>query len=687
MTTVATLANRCYLHFPRILRLLLLVTAVNVLFFFSLRLIFWFLFNNPDETIPAATLLKSFYIGLKFDTRLALMLVLPLFLLGWNKWFSPFSSARHRLAWLIYFGLAQFFVVIAYTSDFGYYAYMTSRLDATSLRLLQNPLISAQMVWQTYPVIWGALILALVMIGYQVVTRRILDRVSGHEVHPIRKRHKLWVVPVSLFFFLFGIYGKFSFYPLRWSDAFFSTYEFASAVALNPVLYFMDTLKNRDSGYNIETTKQHYPRIADYLGLEKPADGSVQFRRHVKSHAPVGGKPNVVMVFLESFAAFKVGAFGNPLNPTPNFDKLASEGIFYTHFYTPHTGTARSVFTALTGIPDIEQQKTSSRNPLIVKQKMIVNEFRGYEKLYFLGGSTSWGNIRGILSGNIPGLQMYEEGSYSDESQRVDVWGIPDLQLFREANKVLREKRDKPFFAIIQTAGNHRPYTIPTENEGFRYEKRGKAELLKFGFHSEEEYNSFRFMDHSVGKFMEMARKEGYYNNTIFAFFGDHGLGGRGDHIPNYIKQLNLHHVHVPFVIYAPGLLKKAERHDAVAGEVDVLPTLAGLALPEYTNTTFGRDLRDPRFDGQRYAFTIKHTQIPEIGVVGDKYYFQMYADGSNQRLFRLDAPEPRINVIKSHPDAANQLHQLCIGLYETAKYVRFNNAPSAGQTNHIVKQ
>ena len=80
------------------------------------------------------------------------------------------------------------------------------------------------------------------------------------------------------------------------------------------------------------------------------------------------------------------------------------------------------VYTAWvsTGIPDIELNKTSSRNPLIVDQHTIINSFDNYKKFYFLGGSASWANIRGLLTANIPNLEIYEEGSYA--SPRVDVW-------------------------------------------------------------------------------------------------------------------------------------------------------------------------------------------------------------------------------------------------------------------------
>jgi len=676
MNSVGLYLQPFFHKLPRLFRLLLGILAINITLFVLFRFIFWLIFHNPDDAVPGLNLLKAFYIGFKFDLRLALLLALPLFLLGWLKWLGPFHSRLHRHFWVAYFTLVQLFTFLFYTTDFGYYAYLSMRLDATSLRFLENPLISAQMVWQTYPVIWGMLALLLITAIYTYGLARLFKWVSAQQAPVLRKRHRAWIAPLSFFVVLFGLYGKFSFYPLRWSDAFFSTHQFASAVALNPVIYFFDTLKNKDSHYDINKAREHYPDMVAYLGIQQADAETLNYRREIKSDHHHGQRPNVVMVFLESFAAFKVGAFGNPLNPTPNFDKLADDGLFFNRFFTPHTGTARSVFTAMTGIPDIELSKTSSRNPLIVKQHTIINAFKGYEKFYFLGGSANWGNIRGILAGNIPGLQIYEEGSYSADSPRIDVWGISDLHLFREAHRVLKAKQDKPFFAIIQTSGNHRPYTIPEDNMGFKRDTQSNETLKRFGFHSDGEYNSFRFMDHSVGKFIEMARREPYFNNTIFAFFGDHGLAGAGEHIPKYETQLNLHHGHVPFVIYSPGLIKKPATQNKIASEVDVLPTLAGLALPEYANTSLGRDLLDTQFDKQRYAFTIEHSRTPRIGLLGDQFYYQMYADGRDKRLYRLDAAKPRENILQQQAKIAKTMQQLCIGLYETAKYMRFNNAP-----------
>jgi phosphoglycerol transferase MdoB-like AlkP superfamily enzyme len=378
------------------------------------------------------------------------------------------------------------------------------------------------------------------------------------------------------------------------------------------------------------------------------------------------------MIYLESFAGYKTGAFGNPLNPTPYFDKLHADGVAFLNFYTPHTGTARSVFAGITGLPDIEPNKTSSRNPLVVEQHTVIRHLTNHEKFYFIGGSANWGNIRGILSHNIPDLHLYEEGSY--DSPRMDVWGISDLHLFEEANQVLR-KQQKPFFAIIQTSGNHRPYNIPEDNRGFQKRQIDKKRLEKAGFISNDEFNSFRFMDHSIALFMEAARKEEYFDNTIFVFFGDHGISGyAGEHSNPYMTQLDLSGLHTPLLFYAPKLLGKPRLIQRVASEVDIIPTLASLTGTPHINTTMGRDLFDPQFDNDRYAFTIMHGKNARIGLLSETFYFRSLEDGSNPELFALDNSSERTNIFDKHPEIAQQMQELCFGIYETTKYMLHNN-------------
>lgn len=662
---------------PALTRFLILGIAINVIIFTAFRFLFLKVFYNPHDPLQWSQLAESLYIGFKFDLRMGILINLPVFIFAWIKYIGMFKSGFGRWLWVVYLTLINLAVIILYVSDLGHYAYLETRLNATILSYLYNPDISVGMVWETYPVVWYGLGFAAFVLLYAFSVRWLILKSAKDSVTPPSRWMKGITTAMMIPLLSAGIYGKFSHYPLRWSDAYYSSHPFAATLALNPVLYFFDTFGNREKDYDEAEVKKNYNTLVSYLGITEPNKDKLSFLRNIDKTAKADQltkRPNVVMVFLESFAIYKTGIGGNPLNPSPNFDGLTRDSILFRKFYVPSTGTARSVFTALTGIPDTETiGGTSTYNPMVVSHHTIINSFKDYEKFYFIGGSANWRNVRGLLSYNIPGLHIYEEGSYS--SPRTDVWGISDLHLFEEANRVLN-KQDKPFFAIIQTAGNHRPYTIPEDNRGFTLSSIGDDEAKKHGFNSTKEFNSFRFMDHSLGTFINTAKKEGYFNNTIFVFFGDHGLPGSAPHIKRAEEQLDLTRNHVPLLIYAPGIIKKGIAIDKIASEVDILPTIASLASTPYIDTTIGRDLFDPRYDNRRYAFTINE-QItnPHIGLVSDELYFIMSIDGSDKSLHSLSSDNPRENIINKYPDEAHKMEQICRSIFEAARYMRYHNS------------
>jgi phosphoglycerol transferase MdoB-like AlkP superfamily enzyme len=664
---------------PRLIRFAFTIVVLNVLAFSVFRLAFWAYFNSPTDPIDASTLAKTFFIGFKFDVRLALIMMVPVLLLAWIPFLKLFSGDQKpdpkfsRHFWIVYLAAVFALMLIVYITHFAYYAYLQVPLDATIFRFLADSGTSALMVWESYPVVWLVLGWMLVLAVYTLALYKILQFFRQQPQHRSRRRYKIAVVSMASFFVIFGIYGKMSWYPLRWSDAYSSTHPFAAVVTANPAIYAASTLKNKDVQYEVNAVSSHYELMADYLGVDRPDKGALNFERLGGANELHVSTPNVVIVLLESFATYKTGLSENALDPTPYFDSLARDGIYFDNFFVPHTGTARSVFTTLTGLADVETQKTSSRNPLIVNQHTIINAFENYEKLYFIGGSASWGNIRGILSHNISGLKLYEEGSYS--SPRMDVWGISDLHLFEESNKILRAQQ-QPFFALIQTSGNHRPYNIPDDNRGFEARDFSKEDVIKHGFQSAAEYNSFHFMDHSIRIFMEAAKRESYFDNTIFVFYGDHGIqASTGEHTAAFEEQLKIQGLRVPFVIYAPKLLPKGKLVNKVASEVDVLPTIAGLAANEYVNTTMGRDLFDERFDDTRYAFTVTQGQGSRIGLLDDRYYFLMYDDGSNKVLHDMFSDNPRDNVMDKFTDKAQKFEELTRAIFETTRYMRYHNS------------
>jgi hypothetical protein len=432
----------------------------------------------------------------------------------------------------------------------------------------------------------------------------------------------------------------------------------------------------------VARTREHYAAMSAYLGVKTPNAERLTFARHesggpARLANPDGTPLNVVLVICESFSGYKSSMWGNPLDTTPFFAELCREGVFFDNCFTPHIGTARGVWATITGLPDVEPRATASRNPALVDQHTIINDFTGHEKFYFLGGSTSWANIRGLLTNNIRGLRLYEEGSYT--SPRIDVWGISDKNLFLEAHDVLRTQT-RPFFAVIQTADNHRPYTIPKEDlDEFSKVTVSSDELKRGGFESLEELNAFRYTDFAFRKFIEAARREPYFERTLFVFIGDHGIGGNaGTMFPPAWTEQALTCYHVPLLFYAPGRLAPRRIH-AVASMLDVLPTIAGLTGIPYRNNALGRDLlRQQEIDGgaSNVAFVIdQHSK--SIGVIQGSHYGQHRREGGRAEVVWADFAAPPAAAAPS-PAMVAGYQTLAEGFYESARYLlRHNRKPA----------
>jgi phosphoglycerol transferase MdoB-like AlkP superfamily enzyme len=275
-----------------------------------------------------------------------------------------------------------------------------------------------------------------------------------------------------------------------------------------------------------------------------------------------------------------------------------------------------------------------------------------------------------LLTNNISGLRIYEQEDF--KAKKIDVWGISDKNLFLEANRILAQQ-SKPFFSIIQTADNHRPYTIPAEDlDEFEKVTVPEDSLRKYGFDDNAQYNAFRYTDFCFKKFMDAASREKYYSNTIFIFVGDHGLrGDAGNMFPISFTRQGILAEHVPLLFYAPGLVKPA-RYGAVSSQLDILPSVAAITRQSHRNSSFGRNLFDSLDRTPRYSF-IADPDLQTIGLVSDEFYYSRNLATNATSLVSVKNNDP---VVPG--PATDSLKTRMAGLteawYETARYLLFHN-------------
>lgn len=657
---------------PNYIKYIFVQLFAIALFAFLFRIAFYFFFAQLNS-VSTSEIQQAFGLGIRFDIKLATLVVFPMAILLFiiNQRF--FKNTIYKKISTLYFTVFYLVLTLFYLVDFGYYDYLNIRLDAASLRFLSNLDISTQVLFESYPVykgFFGLLILGIVI--YKLNT--FIYKKFAVGTIPISKKRKAFFIVVPFFILAFGIYNSFTHYPLRWSQAFFSKNQPVNQFALNPILYFYDSFAFRSDGFDIEKTKKYYPAVAKQLGLPKD---SLSFQRKVVRTDSISETPNVVIVMLESLGAAPMSYFGNPINTTPKMDSILQHSAIFENFYVHKAGTAGSVFASITGLPDVDNVETASRNPMVIDQRIIFDQFKGYEKLYFLGGSANWANIRGIFQSNITDLKIFEEGSYQEEN-RADVWGIDDYELFKESDKELQKlhQQNKPFIAYIQTATNHMPFTVPDKKETYRPLKEdeiSKELLEKSGFKSVAQINALRYLDFNVDVFLRRAKEAGYYDNTIFLFFGDHNTAMNPvDFLAKEESALGTVVHHVPFFIHAPKFTKP-KVYSKFTKLVDVVSTAASLANINYTNYTLGSNALDT-IHSTDFAFLYKAIKgEPAIGLLQNNYYYTMTTVSNTVNLYDFNGKD-LTDIKKDHPIVTKQMDSLLRGYYNATKYLYYNN-------------
>ena len=657
-------SRRLSFIFSNIWRLLLL--------FVIFRLAFVLLFIH-NKTGDLSDLLQALWIGSRFDFRLACLILIPIVIAFLIPIYNPLNHSFLRLLSKIYLKLSTLVIIFLYCFDLGNYSYLEQRIDISSLKLLENPLIAFGMAWESYPMafILFGLFLIIIFVWRQIDKTFIVLNNRPKIFNFSQNVIGSFITGIIL---ILAIWGTFRQYRLLWSDAHFSNDPFIVASAINPILYLNETRSFALEEFNEQKTRSNYDLMVKELNVNNPNSSTLSFTRLITKRN-LNNQPNIVVIFLESVGYNRMSRSGNPLKPTPNLDELSSHSIFFDRFYIPMVGTARSVFALITGIHDVASVETASSNPRIVDQYSSINALTNYEKYYIMGGSASWRNVRSLLKNNIPDIKIMEQDQM--DYPRLDIWGISDNNLFKVAHETFENiNSSNPFFAIVQTATNHRPYSIPEDVKEFNLIDVDKSLLSNAGFDSQEQFNAMRMLDHAVGEFISSAKSSSYFENTVFLFFGDHGTSDpRALHMPKSDFDLKLRSYQVPFFIYSPGLIKEGTIRSDISQLVDILPTINGFAGNAYENRTMGRDLLNDKIPIDPLALIInKKMANQHVAVIGKDHYLSMAKDGTQIKLHELWSNKPLVDVKQKYPEITNRYAARLEGIYETAKYMLYHN-------------
>lgn len=518
--------------------------------------------QHMDSLPQVAAIITS---GLLFDMLafgyFLIPFVLYLFLLPARK----HGSRADRITGAVFYGLLAYILLFTSIAEWFFWDEFAARFNFIAVDYLIYTHEVIGNIRESYPV--------MPMIAGMLLLSAGLSYARYHRPLPACQpifRQRLGLLVVST------VLAAASFFAVDGGKPPIGENRFANEIAKNGIYELFSAYRHNELSYaefyatGDENTL--LPLLRSEIGGEFTGK---DIDRRIDAHGPEK-RYNIVMLTLESFSANYMAAFGNKENLTPYLDQLAKESLVFTNLYATGTRTVYGLSSLTLSIPPLPGNSIVRRpeNEHLASLGSILHD-KGYDSAFMYGGFGYFDNMNYFFENNhyriIDRTDLKQE-----EITFANIWGVADEDLYR---RVIKENdtsyaSGKPFFNMILTTSNHRPFTYPDN----------KIDIPS----GTSRRGGVKYSDYAIRQFIETARGKPWFKDTVFVIVGDHTAGGAGK------NELDPNAYHVPLIVYAPGIVQPGTVEN-LASQIDVAPTLLGLLNTDYESSFYGRDLlRNP---------------------------------------------------------------------------------------------
>ena len=663
-------------------------SALGFLALFALLRLGLLLYNRElIGATPVGSLFEAFFNGVRFDLRVVVYICMPL-VLGLLST-RAMAARRAQLYWL---GACASAAILLGLVELNFYQEFQQRLNSLVFQYLrEDPVTVLSMLWHGFPVLrlllaWS-LLSGLMFALFARVDRLTRPPLESSPATALSSRRNLaWQrrgLALLLCVCVSVVAARGTLRqgpPLRWGDAFTTDSMFANHLGLNGTLSLVNAAMNSYSGHRDNQWKPSMPDaqavrltrdllLTGHDTLVDAEDAAVRrdFQPPLDGTLPVR---NVVVILMESFAGRFVGALGSRENITPNFDRLAGDGLLFRRFFANGTHTHQGMFASMACFPNLPGFEYLMQTPEGGHRFSGLPQLlsaRGFNDLYVYNGDFAWDNQAGFFSNQ--GMSRFVgRNDYVDPVVSDPTWGVSDQDMFERAAEELQKlDRSRPFYALLQTLSNHTPYTLPDSLPVAPVTDQGSLN---------EHLTAMRYADWALGQFFEKARQAPWFKDTLFVIVGDHGFG-----VKEQLTEMNLFRFHVPLLLIAPGITDKfGANRDTVGTQVDIVPTIMGRLGGEVRHQCWGRDLlnladNDPGFGIIKPSGTDQTVAM----LRGDRVLVQPKGLEAQAFTYRLGEHPQSTRAEMSSADAAS-LEQLRAYLQTATRSLLANSAGVVGQ-------
>jgi phosphoglycerol transferase MdoB-like AlkP superfamily enzyme len=576
------------------------------------RLFLWFLYPADFTDLTTNELLLSFLMGFRIDiitlfTFLALIILLLTFPAKW-------VHRRHfRIIMGISWSIILSIVLLISFGDVLYYDFTHRHIANELLALSEETELMIGMAFGSYlyHTLAASIFFALLIFTFF----KIFSARLQHEV--ISKKSWIALLVISLVLFI-GIRNSFSHKSFGLSDAYAVSKTSSGNLALNGFFCFYRTADSKNSVHNLADLNDSITITRELLAsekapfLNKSAPLSRAFTQKSKKTSY-----NVVIVLMEAWGAEHVDGFTRykELNVTPYFKKMSNEGLKFTNFYANGYRSIygiTSIYTGLT-LPAGFEYLGSGLELSRLSYLGHIAKNNGYHTIAMQGSNRRSYRVDAVshLAGfeeyygaeDMPNIEQVESG-------RVPNTGTYDYNMFHFLHQKLNNTQ-KPFLAFAFSSTNHSDFHLPSKKfERYPHDLRNYYGSL----------NAFIYADNAIERFIEGAKKEPWFDNTIFIFTADHGSGDALCEIGHSLRPddkplASIEHNRIPLVIYAPKIFKP-QIIETLGSQNDIFPTVLDILGFKQPFSVMGNSLFDPLIKN-RFVYFYAGDQIGYIGKEG----------------------------------------------------------------------
>lgn len=378
---------------------------------------------------------------------------------------------------------------------------------------------------------------------------------------------------------------------------------------------------------------------------------------------------NFIMIQVESLNNFPIGRKYEGEEITPNLNRLIEEkGTICANDYFELLGAGN---TSDAEFVSLHSMYPSMKNPsyevyldsYLYGLPKIFKDF-GYDVAAYHGYKRDFW-IRDRAYPHIGFDRFYAEDNF-DLSDRIGM-GLSDKSFFKQSAEIMKSEQKQPFFSFLITLTSHVPYEMPEETKKINIKKEDEGSI--FGNY----LNAVRYTDEAIGEFIEELKKNGLYDNSVIAIYGDHHgilMNNPDDNrrVGNFVgKKFDFDTMlNIPLIIHVGGY-EGAKTVEGVRSQLDFAPTILNLfGISKKNYVMMGTDILSDKNPGVVFP----QSYLIRGSFINDDYIFQMKRDG----IFENGELRSRKTGEVVDRENARELYKRALKEIDYSKYVLEND-------------